>query len=173
MFEVPLYGKKCAGRVALIDDIDIDLVMAYRWYGYHDDRTVNDNWYAAHRPYTPGIGLGKTIYMHRLVLGATDMVDHINHNGLDNRRANLRCVNNTQNQWNRQGNCVSTTSRYKGVSLSRAGRWYVRCCAHGKVSYGGCFNDEIEAALAYDELARELHGEYACLNFPDRVLLSV
>lgn len=99
------------------------------------------------------------------------MIDHKNGNGLDNRRSNLRFCTNAQNQHNqrkwgsRSGKPLS--SRYKGVSWHRRGHWRAKIQAQGKRRYLGQFQSEEAAARAYDRAARELHGEFAVLNFSD------
>ena len=95
------------------------------------------------------------------------MVDHINRDRLDNRRANLRMATNAQNQANvtkRQG----MTSRYKGVSRHTAtGRWQARISVEGKQMHLGYFAHEADAARAYDARAREVFGVFAQANFPE------
>ncbi len=94
-------------------------------------------------------------------------VDHINHNGLDNRRANLRIVTHKQNGWNRRKTARKSTSRYKGVCWSKRERmWHVQIKKNGKQITIGYFLDEKAAARAYDAKADELFGQYAALNFP-------
>lgn len=115
------------------------------------------------------LGYPSTVYMHRQVMSLLlDMhigVDHINHDGLDNRRENLRQCSKTQNN----GNTRKTrgTSRYKGVWLHAPSRkWYAGIRKGALTVPLGGFHDEEEAARAYDRAALEYFGEYACLNFP-------
>ena len=89
------------------------------------------------------------------------MRDHINRNGLDNRRANLRFVTPQENSWNSK---PKSSQPYKGVS-ARDGRWIARIGYNGAI-YLGRFDSAEEAARAYDAKACELRGEYAYLNFP-------
>ena len=105
--------------------------------------------------------------MHRAVLkAANDMVvDHINHNGLDNRKANLRLATVAQNAWNAER--PIGRSGYRGVSFDkRVGRWRVAICCCGKRKQLGYFSDKHEAAKAYDRAAKKYYGEFASLNFP-------
>lgn len=162
MKTVPLHGKKAAGRAALVDDEDYDLVMQYRW-----------NLAETRRPWTFYARAGwrengrvKTIRMHILIMGHAG-IDHADGNGLNNQRQNLRIATPSQNVANtgpRPG-----TSSYKGVRLDRVSqRWRAAICINGKCVNLGRFATETEAALAYDAAARKLFGEFARPNFPDR-----
>jgi len=113
---------------------------------------------------------GKTISMHREILNvpAGLYCDHKNHNGLDNRRCNLRICTAAQNQHNRKPQAGGTSS-YKGVSWKRASRkWLATICYRGRKIYIGSYDYEADAAIAYDDMAIELFGEFACLNFQYR-----
>lgn len=92
-------------------------------------------------------------------------VDHINGDRRDNRIENLRDCNRSQNLSNSRK--ARGASSYRGVSRS-GNRWAVWCSKNNKSVYGGKFDDEIDAALAFDSLATRLHGEYAGLNFPSQ-----
>lgn len=106
--------------------------------------------------------------MHRAILVAPSgaEVDHINGNGLDNRRSNLRLATVNMNRWNMNGRRSAST--YKGVSLvpDGSGMWRARICFLSKKQELGKYDNEADAARAYDRRARELHGEFARLNFP-------
>ena len=112
--------------------------------------------------------------MHRVIMTPPDQmfVDHIDHNGLNNTRSNLRLCTLAQNNCNSTSRRTST-SKYKGVSWKKVSKkWAASTQSMGKIYHLGYFTDEIAAARAYDKKAAELHGQFACLNFPDRKNLS-
>lgn len=102
-------------------------------------------------------------YLHKYLMGVSSptMVDHINHNTLDNRRANLRACTPSQNQMNREYN--RGLSKYKGVTYFQ-NKWRAQVFFEGKGIFVGYFNYEYDAALAYNYKALELFGEFAYLN---------
>jgi hypothetical protein len=102
--------------------------------------------------------------MHQLITG-WPLTDHINGNGLDNRRANLRPASAEENQRNQRK--THGTSRYKGVCWFKATkRWHAQIRTGGKRHHLGFYTEEVEAALAYDAAARNLFGDFAAVNFP-------
>ena len=144
------------GHVAIVDDADLPIVSTHRW----KTLTVGRSRYAVRN----GAG-GKAILMHRLLLNPDpeQLVDHINHNGLDNRRANLRACTAMQNQWNRKKHHGS--SRFKGVHWnSREKAWHAQIRVGGQSSFLGYYATQEDAAAAYDRAAETAHGEFACLN---------
>lgn len=151
------------GLVAIVDVEDVELVERYNWNGLRGRKT----WYAV------AVGeTGRVIALHRYLLGfpAGRMIDHINENGLDNRRCNLRFATHSQNAANiSKQRADATTSRYKGVWYEKAGsrqrRWRARVRVNGRQVQLGSFLTEQEAARAYDSAAQEHFGEYAKLNF--------
>jgi hypothetical protein len=100
------------------------------------------------------------------------VVDHINHDPLDNRKSNLRICTARENSINRQKQRQSATSRYKGVWRRRTrkhpsdGKWRAGIRIHKKLVELGRFDNEAEAAMAYDDAARKAFGPFADLNFP-------
>lgn len=143
---------------ALIDDADAALVTGYHW---HLHRRPNTNYAKASRT----TGRRQQPYMHVLILGQRG-VDHINGDGLDNRRANLRKAGQVLNLANQRPQ-VGRSSRYKGVSWyvpTRRWRASIKTC--GRQRHLGYFDQEADAARAYDRAALDAWGEYARLNFP-------
>nr|WP_268987487.1 HNH endonuclease [Providencia alcalifaciens] len=95
-------------------------------------------------------------------------IDHIDGDKLNNRIENLRICTHNQNQHN-QGIRASNKSGYKGVSwMKSVKKWHAQICCNSKVTHLGLYTCKIEAAKAYDEAAKQLHGEFAWLNFPDK-----
>ena len=158
MREITLHSRKYPGLVTLVDDDDYDWLNQYRWYPLKSDNCF----YA--------IGLVTEDYnqrMHAIITGY-EQTDHMNRNGLDNQRHNLRPATPAQNAANRAKTRGLHTSAFKGVSWnSRQKGWKAGIVTNGKRTHLGYFTDEIDAALAYDQAAREQHGEYGVLNFPD------
>lgn len=153
--------KLSQGKYALVDDSDYERVSQYKWWAA--EVGVTKHFYATTSTYKPR----KTIYMHRLILDAPKgkIVDHINGNGLDNRRANLRLCTNAQNLHNAPAQ-KNNTSGYKGVSWNKGNKkWQAQICVNNKKIMIGVFADKIEAAKAYDKAALEFHGKFAYTNF--------
>lgn len=114
-----------------------------------------------------GGGAHRWVAMHRLIAGALDgeVVDHINGDGLDNRRCNLRRCSHRENMRNRKGH---GSRPFKGVE-ARGNRWRAVITLDGKAINLGRYSTAIEAAVAYDIGARKHHGDFARLNFnPER-----
>jgi hypothetical protein len=148
------------GKFAIVDAADFEWLSQHKWYYC----VTAGGAYAARRC------KGTNLLMHRVIMQTPKgmVVDHINHNGVDNRRANMRNCTTRQNVWNSKPE-KGGTSPYKGVCWSKAMRqWEATITVHGKRIYIGFFDDEIEAAHAYDRAARRHFGPYAYLNFPDQ-----
>jgi hypothetical protein len=153
------------GKYAIVDPEDYQRLIKYKW---HANKAKN-TYYAVRRVHV-GFNKWKHIKMHREVLNPPDhlFVDHINHNGLDNRIANLRTATPQQNAYNRIHFTKNPSSKYKGVSWNRyKKKWSVQIRYNSKSKFIGFFENEIEAAKAYDKAAKIHHGEFAVLNFPD------
>jgi hypothetical protein len=163
--EIPLHGRKAAGRVTLVDLDDYELASRHRWTVYErmaPNGTVSGPY--AITNITRG-GKHTTIYLH-VLLTSWKKTDHQNHNGLDNRRStNLRPATSQQNGANRLPDRRVTTSPYKGVSwCNKYQKWHAQVRVSYRTKHLGYFLDERKAAAAYNTAAVAAFGEYACLN---------
>lgn len=163
---LPYYGgmmksiELTQGQVALVDDTDFEKLNKHKWCAVWRGW----GWYAMRSEHNGGNRRG--ILMHREIMAAQpgQMIDHRNRRGLDNRRENLRFCTTSQNNANAKKR-VGSTSKYKGVSLFRRdSKWQVHIRLHGKNTYLGRFDSEVEAALIYNVAAIEWFGEFARLN---------
>jgi hypothetical protein len=148
------------GHMVLVDADDYDIVMITgKWF-------VHVNGYTAYaiRNLRRDDGTWASQGLHAFLTG-WPMVDHINLNGLDNRRTNLRPATRAQNMHNRRLN-ANNTSGYKGVSRDRS-KWRAHIKLNSRQRSLGTFATPEQAARAYDAAARELFGQFARLNFPD------
>ena len=162
MKTVPLRGRLAAGRRALIDDQDFELVSRYSWYAQRM-KPGSRILYAGGRFRVTGRRT-RHVFMHTLITGYR-MTDHINGDGLDNQRANLRQVTPALNNANRR---PGPGRQYKGAIRYRgARRWTAYITINGQRIHLGQHDTEEEAARAYDAAARSAWGDYACLNFPE------
>ena len=159
--EIPL----TQGYVALVDDEDFEWLSKYSWSVQLSD----SNAYAvAHYP----ISYSPKVRMHRIILGVEKgmEVDHIDRNGLNNQRDNLRIVTRQQNACNQGKKRGEYISKYKGVSKDKRlkyRQWQASIIIKGKEKYLGIFYTEEEAARAYDKASLEYHGEFGRRNFND------
>lgn len=162
------------GQVAFLDDCDAE-VAEVSWYAYFCSTYGNGGAYRAHRrPRVKGDYKSKlSLLMHRVVmerilsrkLDKTEEVDHKDLNPLNNQRENLRLATRGQNGSNRRMPS-NNTSGYKGVGFDkRRNKWHANIVSKHKNKFLGYFSDPVEAALVYDKAARELHGEFAVVNF--------
>lgn len=151
------------GKIALVDDADFVWLSHYDWF--LAGRSGGKLSYAETHV-TAIDGRQQTIQMHRVVAGCPPefIVDHIDCDGLNNQRSNLRICTHAQNLANRRKHVGA--SQFKGVQRAD-GRWRARIGAGPNRVSLGAFDNEVDAAKAYDRAARDLYGEYARLNFPD------
>lgn len=152
---IPLTQEK----FAIVDESDYEFLMQWRW---HAQKSTN-TWYVCRKQRLPS-GRYSFLTIHRLLLDAPEgiEVDHINFNGLDNRRTNLRLATHRQNRRNQKLR-RDNTSGFKGVGRYRE-KWIARIVVNGKHIHLGLFERVEDAARAYNEAALLLHGEFASLN---------
>ena len=167
------------GYVALVDDDDYEWLSKYKWNASIDRRDKYTSARTTVYKYFEGYKWRRSVKMHRLILDAKkgQIVDHVNGDPLDNRRENLRLATTSENARNHKKqemiNKAPCSSEYKGVTLScsKPGGfgpyyyWRAQITVDGVNHYLGQFKEEEDAARAYDDAARNYHGEFANLNF--------
>jgi hypothetical protein len=147
------------GLFAIVDARDFEFLSQWKWH-------ASQNGYAMRRESRRSTY--RTISMHRQILGLeygdTREVDHINRNGLDNRRCNLRIATSSENKMN-HGMQSRNTSGYKGVTLDKQSqRWKAQIGVSGKTISIGKYKNPHDAYKAYCDAALRYHGEFVCLD---------
>jgi len=136
---------------AIIDKEDYETVKDYKW-GLHQTKFGNYVRSTKDR-----------IYLHRLIMGFPNEVDHKNHNGLDCRKENLRECSSSQNKMNRRAE--KGTSKYKGVYWHKQSKkWHTEIMVNGIKHSLGLHKSESQAAKRYNRAALKYFGEFAVLN---------
>ena len=160
------------GYVAKVDDADYDALSRFFWQVRVAPKVKTTRLYAIRT--CREFGKKRTIMMHRQIVvpGPDLLVDHVDNDGLNNTRANLRVCTASQNAMNRSYS--DQLSGYRGVYFKprcRTKPWgaVISVPTRGQVDLGSHATAE-EAAAAYDRAALEHHGVFATLNFPDRTL---
>lgn len=145
------------GQFGIIDIEDIAFAKSHNWVAVKHATYYMTTTEKTHKK-----------YYHRLIMNCPPgkQIDHINHDGLDNRKINLRITDASQNSRNTRKTFRLTTSKFKGVYWDKSRKlWAATIRINYKHKTIGRFKNEIEAAKAYDKKAKELFGEYSCLNF--------
>ena len=152
------------GKYAIVDPDDYRRLSKVKWFAAKGGHSF----YAARGQWSGKLKKRLTIMMHRVILNVPEgfVVDHINHNALDNRKANLRPATQADNARNARYPKINTSSRYRGVWYNKqTGKWRATIVVNRKRKQIGYFHNEVDAAKAYDRAARKFHGEFAVLNF--------
>ena len=158
--------KLTRGYYAVVDDVDFELVNRFTWWAHVYSRGYTYARHTCNLGKLSGRQVNGTISMHRLLMRPLIgmEVDHIDHDGLNNRRANLRLCTRSQNAMNRVSR-RNSLSKYKGVTrFTPKGKWIAYITVHGQQINLGGFKDEREAAIEYNKAAIQYHKEYAHLN---------
>lgn len=154
-----------SGLVTWVDRSDFDLVSGHHWWSSRG--AGSQVTYAVAK--NPSASGPAHIRLHRVVLSALpgQLVDHIDFDGLNNRRSNLRVCGHVENT--RHQRRITGQSGFRGVHWDRhRNRYRIGVTINGRMrKFGGTFTCPIEAAKAFDRYAREHYGEFAMLNFPE------
>jgi hypothetical protein len=164
MREIQVGGARAKYRgIALVDDEDYGMVAQHNWSVATSPTTTVV--YAIRSTRRPD-GSKTSQRMHHLILGQL-LIDHIDMNGLNNQRANLRAATKSQNGGNRKP-VAGSSSRFKGVVwYKRDSVWQAAIRVDNRNHHLGYFASEEAAARAYDAAAPKWFGEFARLNFPE------
>ena len=149
------------GFVAFVDEHDYPTVEAIRWNLRRNSRSKTTYAYGYSRT------LKTNVFMHKMVMQDPfgQNVDHVDGNGLNNRRKNLRLASGSENCANRDPHSPSKHG-FRGICAARRkGVWVAKVKFHGRSIHIGTFSTKEAAALAYDSKVRELWGEFAKTNF--------
>lgn len=154
--------KLTQGYVAIVDDEDYDWLMKHSWRVHDSSPRLR---YAVSAIKGTTIRMHREILFHHGLLEDSKQVDHIDHDGLNNQKKNLRACTNAENQRNRRG-----PFRNGYLGIYRSGRkknpWRAEIMVNYKRICLGNFPTPEAAARAYDEAAIEYHGDFASVNFP-------
>lgn len=147
-----------------MDDQDFERLSAFRWEARWSHRDV----YYAARYGRKGIDPVSTVLMHHEIIGRPPrgmVTDHINDNGMDNRRENLRHITPAENRRRSRLN-VNNKTGYRGVHQTKGGRFHALIQFEWHFYHLGTFDTKLEAAAAYSTAARLLYGEFSAANRP-------
>jgi hypothetical protein len=155
MKTIPLTNNK----TAIVDDQDYSELSNYKWHCYQDP--LSKIWYAKRT--TPRMnGKQKTIRMHQQIMGRP-LIDHINHNGLDNRRCNLRICTTSQNMKNNQRKILNS-SGFRGVYLDKnvktSHKWRTIIRINNKNISLGYYDTPEKASEIFNIKSKEIYGEF-------------
>lgn len=149
-----------------IDTEDLQKLIDFKYTWYANYRERNNDWYACATIYTEENGKLKhtTIRMHVFLMNTRGKekvhVDHVDHNGLNNKKSNLRISTVDQNLHNRKARNITNKSGYRNVSIARDGRWEVTLRIKGKQPTLGSFVNVHEAGKYANKMREKYYGEY-------------
>lgn len=154
------YGS-IIGNYAIVDDEDYEWLNQWKWYA---EKRPYKTYYVVRGVWNKKTKKSGLIKMHRLITKPKKnlVVDHINHDGLNNCKNNLRVCSASRNCQN-----ANKKHNFRGTSLDKkTNMWVSQIDVNTKRFFLGRFKSRMEAAKAYDKAAKKYHGEFACLNFP-------
>lgn len=154
-FKIPL----TKGLFAIVDEEDYEKLSKIKWRSLLSSKNISYAIRTIQQNYKK-----ENILMHRFVLNLSDKtlhIDHINGNGLDNRKSNLRITNRNGNMRNLTRERVNNTSGYRGVSFDKeSNKWLSYIYINRKQKKLGRFTNKEDAAIAFDKAAKSLFGDF-------------
>lgn len=160
MIAIPIQSKTYGEKIFFIDGEDLEKIKGYKWIPrrYKNKSIFYINTYTKEN---------NSLLLHRLIMDFPEgmVVDHIDGNPLNNQKSNLRVCSKAQNTRNRKKPSTGLTSKYKGVHLfKRDNKYIAKIGINDLRKYLGIYDNESDAAIAYNEAAIKYHGEFARLN---------
>lgn len=163
MKKISLKNKDHKPYFTMVDDEDFDKFGGYKWELLTVGRHKKIHYAIRSKKKEKGSRQNITLYLHREImrLGKGQLIDHIDGNGLNNQKSNLRLATRNQNEWNRVGWTKNKSSKYKGVSWNKnKKKWRAQISHFRKRILIGDYENEKEAGEAYKQKARQLHKEF-------------
>lgn len=164
MIVIPVQSDKYGEHNIFIDGEDFDKIKGYNWY---ISKGRSNTFYAGSKTINKKTNKRTSIWMHRLILNSCNknVIDHIDHNGLNNCRSNLRVCTQSENCKNKMKHDETKTSKYKGVGFKKSiNKFQARICFNYKQIFLGYYENESDAVMAYNEASLKYHGEYGFTN---------
>jgi len=163
MKTITIVSKTHGTHEVLVDDEDFDRVNQFKWFIHKRCNTL----FYARTTICKENGIKTCMYLHRFILNETNpkvFIDHIKHNGLDCRKSKMRLSSHQNNMRNRRPR-KNVTSSFLGVYFDKQrGKWRGESSVNGKNIFLGRFDNEVDAAKAYNDFAINNYGEFASLN---------
>ena len=142
-----------------LEDLERVINFPYTWFAKYNH--TNDEYYVAASVYRPELQQARPVFLHQFLTNANGKdVDHKNNDTLDNRKSNLRVVDEANNSRNRKGKNKNNKSGYRNVALIN-NRWVVQLQIAGKNTKLGSFDDVHEAGKFAEEMRKKYYGEFA------------
>lgn len=159
---IELHRRKAENLWTIIDLEDLERVInfPYTWFAKYNH--TNDEYYVVASVYYPELQQSRPIFLHQFLMNANGKdVDHKNNDTLNNRKSNLRVVEESNNSKNRKGRNKNNTSGYRNVSWDKKyNKWIVQMQINGKNKKIGSFDDVHEAGKFAEEMRQKHYGEF-------------
>lgn len=162
--KIELHRRNAENLWTIIDLEDLERVInfPYTWFAKYNH--TNNEYYVAASVYHPELQQTRPIFLHQFLMNANGKdVDHENNDTLDNRKSNMRVVEESNNSKNRKSRNRNNKSGYRNVSLIK-GKWVVQLQIDGKNKRLGSFDDVHEAGKFAEEMRQKYYGEFAGKN---------